>query len=166
MSLSHLDTVKPTASDNAIPIEGVNRSDQRIEHGTILLKKRGDRYKQQLRVTMRQLSEVSLESETSSKRLLEKIHMLEKKNKKLEKAKEGVEDRWKTAKGEFKAVLQKLKNARNQNAYLEALLSSEERSGFSTLVSDLEESMPLYMLWNRLKHSAWRTIQSRSFDRL
>lgn len=75
--------------------------------------------------------------------------MLEEKNEKLEKVKEGAEDRWKTAKGEFKAVLQELKNSRNQNAYLEALLAFEERSGFSTLVSDLEESMPLYMLRNR-----------------
>lgn len=138
MSLSHIDTVNPTVSDNAIPIEGVNRSVQRVEHGTILLKKRGDRYKQQLRVTMRQLSEVSLESETSSKRLLEKVQMLEEKNEKLEKVKEGVENRWKTAKGEFKALLQELKNARNQNAYLEALLAFEERSGFSTLVSEMQ----------------------------
>lgn len=53
-----------------------------------------------------------------------------------------------TAKGEFKAFLQTLKDAKNQNAYLEALLAFEERSGFSTLVSDLDEIAPLYMSWS------------------
>lgn len=138
MTFSRIDTIESTASHTAIPIEGVSRSVQRIESGTILLKRRGDRYKHQLRVAMRQVSDISLQSEEVSKRLQEKIRMLEEKNRRLEEAKEKAEDRWHTGKGELKAVLQKLKDVKSQNTYVEALLAFEERSGFSTLVSEMQ----------------------------
>lgn len=95
---------------------------------------------------MSQISDLRSQSKESSKKLDEKIQMLEEKNRRLEKEKEKAEDRWKTAKGEFKAVRQELNDAGNQIAYLEALLAFEERSGFSTLVSDLEEVTLLYIL--------------------
>ena len=50
----------------------------------------------------------------------------------LIKAKDKAESRWKGYKGQLKEAVKTMNNLRNQVAYLEALLSFEERSGYSS----------------------------------
>lgn len=69
----------------------------------------------------------------------------EEKIASLAKAKEKAEGRWSIYKGQFKKASQTsddlrddFKGAKNQIAYLEALLAFEERSGYSSMISELQ----------------------------
>ena len=88
--------------------------------------------KQQLAVAKKEVSDLSLERAEASRQLQEASQRIEQ----LKEAKETAEDRWKTYKGQFKKVLQMSKDANNRIAYLEKLLTFEERSGFSSRVSE------------------------------
>ena len=67
------------------------------------------------------------------------------KNEGLIAAKDRAEHRWKVGKGQYKKALEKstrlrleLRKATNRAGYLQKLLAYEERSGFSTLASELQ----------------------------
>ena len=91
------------------------------------LKRRGDLYEEQLRACH------------------EKVTMEQNKNEQIEEAKNSAMQRWKVAKGNLRkmrnqndGLRSKLKDSRNRIRYLEKLLAFEERSGFSTLVSEMQ----------------------------
>ena len=101
----------------------------------------GNRYKQYLLETQKDLSNLRPEKAEALRELQE----ARTKIGKLEAEKWKAEDRWRVYKSQFKAVLRRsnelgneIKEARNQSAYLEKLLAFEERSGFSTLVSEMQ----------------------------
>ena len=98
------------------------------------LKRRGNQRKQQLAAAKKEISDLRLERAEASRQLSEASQRIEQ----LRKAKETAEDRWKTYKGQFKKVLQMSKDANNRIAYLEKLLAFEEKSGFSTLFSEMQ----------------------------
>ena len=90
--------------------------------------------KQQLAVAKKEISDLRLERAEASRQLQEASQRIDQ----LKEAKETAEDRWKTYKGQFKKVLQISKDANNRIAYLEKLLAFEEKSGFSTRVSETQ----------------------------
>ena len=74
-----------------------------------------------------------------------KLKSEEHKTKKIEEAKSNAAQRWKVAKAQLKktrnksnGLHSKLKDSKNRIRYLEKLLAFEERSGFSTLVSEMQ----------------------------
>ena len=98
------------------------------------LKRRRKQSEQQLAAAKKEISDLRLVTAEGTRQLNE----AGKKIEELKKAKEIAEDRWKTYKGQFKKVLQISRDANNRIEYLEKLLAFEERSGFSTLVSEVQ----------------------------
>ena len=98
------------------------------------LKERRKQSKQQLAAAKKEISDLRLETAEASRQLQEASQRIEK----LKEAKETAEDRWRTYKGQFKKVLQMSKDANNRIVYLEKLLALEEKSGFSTRISEMQ----------------------------
>lgn len=98
------------------------------------LRKRAKRSKQRLAAAKKEISDLKLEGAEASRQLQEVNLQIEQ----LKEAKKTAEDRWMTYKGQFKKVLQTSKDANNRIAYLEKLLALEEKSGFSTRVSETQ----------------------------
>ena len=98
------------------------------------LRKRGKRSKQRLAAAKKEISDLKVERAEASRQLQEAKLQIDQ----LKEAKKTAEDRWMTHKGQFKKVLQTSKDANNRIMYLEKLLALEERSGFSTRVSETQ----------------------------
>ena len=111
---------------------------RQIERTVRSLKQRGDHYKQQLRVSLKQTSDLRLESAEGSRELRERVEMLEEKLRRSEVAKERANSRLGGCNGHLQEARGELKVAKNRIEYLEKLLAFEERSGFSTLYSELQ----------------------------
>ena len=126
------------SNDEDASMEGLGRSMRQIERTVKSLKQRGDQYKQQLRVSLKQTSDLRLESAEGSRELRERVEMLEEKLRRSEAAKERANSRLGGYKGHLQEARGELKVAKNRIEYLEKLLAFEERSGFSTLYSELQ----------------------------
>ena len=134
-------TLKPASNHPGVSEEGVDHSIQQIEHGTRSLKERDDRCKQQLRTALKQISDLKLENTEGSRELQEakmRIEQLEAVKKKAKSRLGGYNGHFKQALRTSDQLLGDLKKAKNQIAYLETLLVFEEKSGFSTLVSETQ----------------------------
>ena len=132
-------TKNPTSDDeDNITMDGVHSSIELVKYtgrmAVISLEERGDRYKQRLHASKKQVTDLRLELSESSRELKEARMMI----KSLEKDKAKAEHSWSVYKGQYKKMLSEMKVDKNQIAYLEALLAFEERSGYSSMLSELQ----------------------------
>ena len=111
-------TVAESASNHEdASMEGFSRSMQQIGRTVRSLKQRGDQYKQQLRASLKQTSDLRLESAEGSRELRGRVEMLEEKVRKSEAAKEKAKSRLRAYKGHLKSEVTREHGSSDSSLY-------------------------------------------------
>ena len=130
---------QPTA--NLLPQDSDDEDERTIRKAISSIRERGEKYKRLFLRAQKEASGLGSERDKCWQELQEAKTRIQI----LGAEKEIMEHRWKVSKGQYKKVLASskevrsdLKAANNRIRYLEKLLAFEERSGYSTLVSEMQ----------------------------